>query len=365
MAEQQQRAGERAMVSAAIADIAARMRVEATAAVIYQATAGSAIKHQFDYRTDAGRLQGFGDGALQKFSVALDADAEDGDVRVIETVLASAMQREEVFGGLHQYPRAFAVGPSQIEASSSSSATKALNLRDVDRVLWIERGAANGAGARTYLLVSVDLAHGASLVPGTVDYTWRAFSAGAERAEPEPGLSASQLRSALGRFFYDAASYTFNERQGAGTTGTLKHFGGSGPLAYLPLLWVAQELMLTRHVNVPKTIDAAAEGGAFMLASAVLGHAAFVTPQRADQRATTGPRGAITVDRLRMLIAPAAPERSAAGIDDDDDERAVAALYSTVDVSGSDDDDDDSSSGREEAGAREHGAFQPSDDDVV
>lgn len=271
------------------------------------ATPGDEIKHTFNYRSSAARLNRYRDGfEEQKFIATLKDESHNTFAKVgklqrdifIETGLATIIERYSVFGPFHQYPKAFIVGPSQfdqtlIDITGGPRTGKPL-VRDVDRIIWVSSIKSNA-----YYVGCMDLFH-EDYVPGSVRYRLRVYTVSQQDVSfdvPDTKTIASQI---LSKLFNDGDSYSLKSIPGdppsrkiAFTTDEIE----------MEITSIVQQMTMNRFHPPEPMEESAPKTRMAMLFSILIGHMGFVQPTiDIEQRLHPVPLGLINSEKLERVL---------------------------------------------------------------
>ena len=292
---------------------------------------GKEIKHKFQYRSSQGKLDGYKAGqVIQTFNVEISkskviAIGGPDDIKLIETLLATLMERYDTFGPFHQYNKPFILGPSQFDDSGKliipriDNSTGKPSVRDVDQLLWIKYLEKK----EKYVLVSMQFFHNDRL-PGVVKTEWVSFEVSQKNSDPEN--IKTDVTSIFDNLFVDGKQYSIQEIKGnlLNKRQLLFKIDKVDEKSSLLLLWIAQNLLSTRYLTDFKQIEKSdlAQNLSNMLASALIGHMGFVTPANENQYKLPVPVGKITIDKLIevrnaiVLEPPKSPTTTASSLKD-------------------------------------------------
>ena len=269
---------------------------------------GKEIKHKFQYRSSQGKLDGYkAEQVIQTFDVEISkskviAMGGQDDIKLIETLLATLMERYDTFGPFHQYNKPFILGPSQFDQKKGTLLTKTNagtigkpSVRDVDQLLWIKYLEKK----EKYVLVSMQFFHNDRL-PGVVKTEWVSFEI--SKIDTDPEKIETDVQSIFDNLFIDGKDYSIQEVPGEllNKRQSFSQIKNANEKSSLLLLWIAQNLLSTRYLIDFKQMEKSdlAQNLSNMLASALIGHMGFVTPANENQYKLPVPVGKITIDKL-------------------------------------------------------------------
>lgn len=263
------------------------------------------ITRSFNYRTQAGFLEGGDKGkAMQKYEVKFNGANTPNEM--IETGFAILMNRFDIYGAYHQYPRTFFVGPSSFNANgilntNTTGGPDAYKpyVRDIDRFIWVEN--VEGGGSRIYC---GQLFHDDLSKLGTVSGSIVTFTYSASKASPT--ASQDKLRIIKDVFTIDGKKFQLDILE-------THHFPAEDTFKFYYLHIINSATYWSANRNgiwtkgakdkIGELAKASEDIDKRFLATLLIGHMGYITPTAIDdQRNHSVPTGTITPERIATIL---------------------------------------------------------------
>ena len=274
---------------------------------LYKKTVDKPIKILVNYSSLLGRLSGYQENTKpQKFEKAIKkpesgASKEiirDQGIILIESGLATLMERYSVFGPFNQYSKTFYIGPSQFNFKTGKiiplDTSNKLHIRDVDRVIWIK------PIDQIYYLGYIDLFHEYSEI-GIVKSEWVIYNT----SKSESKISAEfDIDEIFDKIFSDGKSYEIHEIANTEKNKIVSFLDDDPMDNILDILWISEDLGKNRFHNIKKIMDITEKKTKrdFMLASILIGHMGFINPANENQRLHPVSLGLITPKKINTVL---------------------------------------------------------------